>query len=118
MKPATFAIDFLEGSTFEGYTQDEDWNGFACPYFSLDQAQHLVEVWNNQGWSARYDSAADTFMFEVESGRGEKEWESYIPVEIEGLKLYPVGSFNWIWEEVGNESGDNRQPETLLNANV
>jgi hypothetical protein len=41
MRVADFALDFLDDVTFEGYTQGETWNGFACPYFSFEQAQGM-----------------------------------------------------------------------------
>lgn len=100
MRPAQFAIDFLEGKTFQGYSQDEYWNGFACPYFSFEQAQQVAEAWRASGSDARYDGEVDAFSFEVNTGEGAKEYESYSGLLIEGMKLYPIGSSNWIWESV------------------
>jgi hypothetical protein len=100
MRPTKFAIDFLEGKTFDGYTREEDWNGFACPYFSFEQAQHLIDAWHSRGWNAGYNKEADSFLFEIASGAGVTEDEIYSSLEIEGMKLYPIGAFNWIWDEV------------------
>lgn len=100
MRSTSFAIDFLEGETFNGYTRDEDWNGFACPYFSFAQGQKLVEAWRRGGWSARYEVETDSFVFEMQSGGGETDCESYSGSEVEGAKVYPIGAFNWIWDEV------------------
>jgi hypothetical protein len=38
MREAKFSHDFLSDSEFRGYTRDRTYNGFACPYFSYDQA--------------------------------------------------------------------------------
>ena len=101
LRPTQFSLDFLADEIFEGYTQDEKWNGFACPYFSFEQAQHLVVAWRSQGWKALYDPDADSFNFHVETASGAKEDESYQSSEIEGKRFYPIGTFNWIWDEVG-----------------
>lgn len=46
-----------------------------------------------------YDAKRDAFVVEMVSGEGEKELEEYFGVEVEDVRLYPVGAFNWIWEE-------------------
>ena len=99
MHKSEFVIDFLEGQTFEGYTQGEEWNGFACPYFTFQQAQTLVEAWRAAGHNARYDSEADCFAFEIVSGEG-SDYDSFPAIEVDGLKVYPVGASCWIWEEM------------------
>jgi hypothetical protein len=99
MEPAKFSLDFLDGQTFEGYTRGEDRNGFACPYFTFEQAQRLVVAWKATGREARYDRDTDRFTFEVnvDEGRG---YDSFQPVDLQGLKVYPLGTRSWIWEEV------------------
>ncbi len=37
MRQTRFTIDSLNG-IFEGYTLDDDWNGWAVPYFAYEQA--------------------------------------------------------------------------------
>jgi hypothetical protein len=101
LRPTSFAIDFIEGETFDGYTRDEDWNGFACPYFSLEQGRRVVDAWQRKGWKARYDVEADSFIFEMQAGGGEPDYETYAGSEVEGVKVYPIGAFSWIWDEVG-----------------
>jgi len=99
MRAAKFAIDFLEGQIFEGYTKGEDWNGFACPYFTLEQARRLVDAWRMAGRDATYDAEADRFFFKVD-GVGEEDCDSFSAIEADGMTLYPVGNSCWIWEEV------------------
>jgi|GEM_PF-2327476 len=101
MYPSSFTIDFIADKTFNGYTRREDWNGFACPYFSFEQAQHLAEEWSKTGFTAQYDEASDVFIFGVDVGGGaaQEETEEYPAVEIEGAKYYPIGAFCWIWQD-------------------
>ena len=102
MRKTKFAIDFFDGQMFEGYTQGENWNGFACPYFTYEQAQVLLNAWQAKGWNARYDAKEDRFTFGVNTGGGEQEYDSFSAIELQGMKLYPVGAFYWIWEEAKN----------------
>jgi len=100
MQAATFAIDFLEGRSFKGFTLGEDWNGFARPYFTLDQAQRLVEAWREAGGEASYDGERNEFSFKMIAG----EPDCFGSVEIEETKLYPIGAGCWIWQEVEQEN--------------
>jgi len=92
LRKAQFVIETFPGEIFEGFTLDEDWNGWVHPYFSMNEAKRILEIHNANGGSAQYDESNDVFIF-VE---GEEVFPS---VEIEGMKLYPIGSSFWIWEE-------------------
>lgn len=100
MRTFRFTIDLLDSKTFKAYTQDEDWNGFACPYFNYNQTQNLLDAWISAGRDAKYETETDQFTFEVDSGENAKDYDSFLAVEIDGLKFYPIGAFSWIWEEV------------------
>ncbi len=69
MRLANFKIESLGYETFEGYTKDEDWNGWDCPYFTFEQAQKILKTYNmlrsiiRQKELAYYDSATDGFIF-------------------------------------------------------
>ena len=95
MQKTKFAIDFLADKTFEGYTRGEGWNGFACPYFTFDQAQKVVEAWRDTNSFAFYDGSRDEFVFEMQDG-GQ---DSFGFVEIDDKKVYPIGCSHWIWNE-------------------
>ncbi len=42
-----FSTDLTgEDSFFDGFTKGETWNGFACPYFTFEQGQRIVEATN------------------------------------------------------------------------
>jgi len=92
---ANFILDAYIEDIFEGYTKGEEWNGFECPLFTLDSAQHIVEV-VGRDQTALYDEAADEFIFAEEDC--EDGPDRYGAVEVEGIgKLYPIGSRVWIW---------------------
>lgn len=102
MQSSLFSISLLDGETFEAYTDGEDWNGWARPYFTFDSARQLVAAWIGQGWKAAYNEDEDTFSFEEAT---DGEVEKFPPVVVDGRKLYPIGAGSWIWE-------DNRMPES------
>ena len=100
MQKTKFAIDFLTDKAFEGYTRGENWNGFACPYFTFDQAQQLVEAWKETGSASSYDSGKDEFNFQINDG----EKDSFGAIKFDGTKLYPIGNGCWIWSDLGREN--------------
>lgn len=111
LKEANFTIDTLEGQTFSGYTLGEEWNGWACPYFTFEQANKLLETYRSmktyegKPLRAYYYSNTDKFCFEVDS---HEDIQEFSPVEVEGKKLYPIGSGDWIWQiEETTESKSN-----------
>lgn len=102
MRETKFTIDVYGDVQFDGFTTDEDWNGWACPYFTFEQAQRIVAEHQRFGLLAWYDADADKFVFSVEQGRvGEPD--EFEAVEIDGRKLYPIGARCWIWEETADE---------------
>ena len=103
MRKTKFKIESLGYQTFEGFTKDEIWNGWACPYFTFDQAQKVLQQYNQlreiigQKERAFYDEASDTFVFPAD---GEDEPETFAAIDEDDRKYYPVGAFCWIWEEI------------------
>ncbi len=89
-----FSLDMFSGVIFDGYTRGEDWNGFACPYFTFEQANQIVAITNENGIKAQYIEAEDAFMFVIE-----QETEMFYPARDEIIKLYPIGAFCWIWNQ-------------------
>lgn len=101
LKATSFTIDNLGDKDFPGYSKGDDWNGFACPYFTFDQAQALAEEWRKTGYRARYDADSDSFIFGLDAGGGveQEDTDEFSPVEIDGTKYYPIGAGCWIWSE-------------------
>jgi hypothetical protein len=99
MQATRFIIDTFGNEIFDGFTLGETWNGWACPYFTLEQAHRVVEAHRAQGGKAWYDETQDLFVF----GFREDEVDAF-PVEmVEGHKLYAIGAGCWIWEEAVEE---------------
>ena len=86
---------------FAGFTLGENWNGWACPYFTRDQASALVEGWLALGGQAHYDAASDEFVFSSLEASDQLP-ERYGPTDVAGQRLYPIGTRAWIWEDVSH----------------
>lgn len=98
MRPTRFSIDTYGDRSFDGYTLDDEWNGWACPYFTFDQASRIVEAHREHGWEAHYDATKDEFVFSFDHD-GISDPDAFPAVSIRGNKLYPVGAFGWVWSE-------------------
>lgn len=98
LRETRFSIDTLGDRLFDGFTKGEEWNGWACPYFTFEQAQTLVQAYKEVGKKAWYDEASDAFSFEVEGGE-ETDIDTFPAEEISGRRVYSVGAFCWIWED-------------------
>jgi hypothetical protein len=95
MRSAKFNIEIYGDKTFNGYTDDEEWNGWSCPYFTFEESKKIVAAHHTPFQKAGYDETSDVFYFQIQD-----EYEYFRPIEIEGKKLYPIGTSSWIWEEL------------------
>ena len=93
LKKAIFSMDCFD-ENLEGFTYGNTWNGWACPYFTYDNAMKLATLVPDFGM--QYDAKNDKFFAESEYYDRE-EWES---VMIDGQKYYPIGNCSWCWFEM------------------
>lgn len=112
-RPGQFVVDGLP-DTYEGFTRDQTWNGFAVPYFLLAVARRIADDYAAQPpgdgpYAAEYDEDRDVVrLYDPSAG----EWDEYGPVESDdgtghGLRaLYPIGAQYWTWEEVRSPTAD------------
>lgn len=104
-RPAVFQIDAIE-SYFHGVTQGQHWNGFACPLFSIEEAQRLMALNNQTDFCGQivYDAAQDAFLFHEFGVECEERPDVFKAVLIDGEKFYPIGAFSWCWQDVSNDN--------------
>jgi hypothetical protein len=93
-RKAQFEIEGVEG-LFEGWTEGRRWNGWATPHFEFETAKKVVA-----SAGGRYDSDKDVFL--TKGNDGEDTWPATTINVLGGteLKVYPVGAWAWIWDEV------------------
>jgi hypothetical protein len=88
-----------------GYTSGRLWNGWATPYFELEEAKRVAEGFNECAENPmQYDEVYDQFyILDKESGELEK-WVGEDIQTTEGIKhLYGIGAYSWVWDEATEE---------------
>lgn len=92
------------------YEDRPKWNGYACPLFTREVAQELLNAIAPEGWS--YDSAKDQFLVNCDGGGPEE----YAAINTEHGVLYGVGAYGWCWEEVDGPNTPERIAEVAEEA--
>lgn len=101
MRKALFQID--GGPVYIGYTDGYLWNGWATPYFPLEEAQKIqAEFSQGDGLRMFYDCQADKFILQYEDDDDEPYiWEGEDIQTVDGIKhLYGIGAYSHIWDEL------------------
>lgn len=88
-----------------GYTNGDLWNGWATPYFPLEEAQKLqAEINQCEGMRMFYESRADKFYWQHEDEDEPYIWQGEDIQTVDGIKhLYGIGAYSHIWDELGIE---------------
>ena len=100
MYKALFTIDGFQCPHI-GYTEGKRWNGWATPFFEIDEALKVMEEFNDYGpdFPIIYNEATDTFTVEEIGGGNGDEWKGANYQTEEGIKhLYGIGAYSWVWE--------------------
>ena len=84
---------------------DRRWNGWACPWFTREHAETIVNASNalNAEWGGdaatpfRWDGAALLEgYYDYEHGN-RLEWAPVATIERDGVTLYGIGNDGWCW---------------------
>lgn len=85
------------------YDPDDDWNGFACPYFDRETSEtildDIVEDLDTDCVSWEYDVALDSFMLHGDDRYADEEWTGEYDAYHDGGEdpLYCIGAREWSW---------------------
>lgn len=98
----------LAKDTFVGTMYHGDyWNGFACPFFTVEEGLRLVARMNEDteaNGEFGYDPLKDCFTYRDSTYDEDEESTQWKAEEHNGKKLYPIGSC-FCWFEVKEEVG-------------
>ena len=102
MYKALFTIDGFKYPHI-GFTSGKRWNGWATPFFEIDEALKVMEEFNaaDPEFPIVYDKETDTFSIEEIGGGNGDEWKgtNYDTDEGDEVKhLYGIGAYSWVWE--------------------
>lgn len=98
-RAAVFSID--DEKKYKGWTFDDDWNGWACPYFEKKEADAIMK-----DFKGKFDKKKNAYLFNPE-GDGDKvplaDWDVYEMQVIDtpdGKKeVWAIGAWAWVWSE-------------------
>lgn len=102
-----FSIDGSD-ALFVGWTAGERWNGWACPRFTKEEADKVMEDFNLSlhGPYIRYDEGTDTYHVPFNDGEEWDEHKGEIINTFEGpVKVYTIGAGYWVWDDLSNHNG-------------
>lgn len=102
MKKALFQID--DGPVYIGYTNGDRWNGWATPYFPLEEAQKIqAEFSQGVDFPMFYDVNKDEFRIKYDDDEP-YIWKGEDIQTEDGIKhLYGIGAYSHIWDDLGDE---------------
>ena len=116
-KKAFFSMDSFDDTkpNIEGITYGNTWNGWACPYFTFENAL-LISEWVNKDQDyckehqlpiaqMTYDEAKDTFFY-VQDLDVPSDVDEYEVSIIDGIKYYAIGSHGWCWWNMTEWNGE------------
>jgi hypothetical protein len=101
MRKSAFAI-CDDHNAYIGYTSGRLWNGWATPYFTLEEAQKLQADWNKNAESPMlYDVNKDEFRLKYDGDDEPYIWQGEDIETVDGIKhLYGIGAYSHIWDEL------------------
>ncbi|MEO8612971.1 MAG: hypothetical protein ABI690_34075 [Chloroflexota bacterium] len=100
-KKTQFCIKGITNTQFQGYTDGDTWNGFACPYFERTVAEQILNNAAKHGISWLYNYEYDAFIV-----RSISDPDGYAPEEFQGhmiaidgkeTRVYGIGAYTWMW---------------------
>lgn len=104
----TFRLDY-EQPALTGWTRRSSWNGWGCPYFERDVADHVMELINTQAiedgepTTISFDQATDSYvMYSTFDEEDHARVQGQDIVTANGvLHVYALGTRVWCWHERG-----------------
>lgn len=91
---------------FEAWSDGEEWNGWAAPFFERAEADRVLSEIRATGGQGNFDAAQDVFNF---FDRATEEWQES-PSEVIGTPsgsrtVYGIGAGDWIWDYAESDNG-------------
>ena len=84
-----------DGPIYDGYTNGNHWNGWACPWFTKEVADQIAMEVNADApyCTMHYDKVNDAFVYKANG-----DDECVYKANEKGL--YPIGNGYWRWDDL------------------
>lgn len=104
MHKAVFTIGEYP-KAYIGYTSGRTWNGWATPYFELDEAKRVAEGFNECAeFPMQYDKVYDQFYILDTDTTDLETWKGEDIQTTDGTKhIYGIGAYSWVWDEATDQ---------------
>jgi hypothetical protein len=91
-----------EEAPVHAYTRGDHWNGWECPFFTMEQAEVFAAQWRaeSEGHTATFDAATDSWTFSEPDGgpEGADVFDGFDVMGPHGpLHVYAIGAWGWTW---------------------
>lgn len=94
----TFVIDDIVKAV--GITNGTRWNGWECPFFDLEEAKKIIEGQTPK--SECLENRCTYYEISMDGLHVISTCEDGVFVEdsilVDGVRYYPIGYMNWVWE--------------------
>lgn len=106
VEPSTFSWDDGNLSFAGWHNTEERWNGWARPYFALDQARAITEHINGNESPTQFAWDGDRLLWKEEDGDWDEIHCTTLRINGDEVKTWPIGSGYWTWSAVNDFDED------------
>lgn len=95
------SVSLDESASYQAYSCGEVWNGYQCPYFTLEEAKKLSEDPCIRG--LEYEPENDRFVLDEPEYADDPAYEpdtfDAVTINVDGqaIKTYAIGAYLWCW---------------------
>lgn len=103
-RASKFEIDAYHGllqQPVAGYWTGIRTSTWDCAYFAKETADKIMAAAVAYGETASYDPETDTYTFNATGNPDDTEQYQGFDITVEGqtVRVYPIGTGSWVWEE-------------------
>lgn len=106
----SFCVDGKQ-ALFEGYTDDQTWNGWECPRFEKAEADRIMEAAKGYGQTVLFDEETEVYTYVDADDPSMQEEYSPADIEVNGetIKIWAIGAWCWVWDAVDDDELEQRR---------
>jgi len=101
-----------EEAPLHAFTRGNHWNGWECPFFTMEQAEVFAAQWRalSEEHTATFDAATDSWTFSDPTNGGPEDADVFDGIDAVGpqgpLHVYAIGAWGWTWNEAKAEDAE------------
>jgi hypothetical protein len=118
LTPTRFYLDSVIDEPTPGFSAHARWNGWSCPYFTREQADHVQSLLSagltheEDDVISPYDPVAGGYP--VHNANYPDDDYVIGPTVVAGVEYFEIGSHNWTWNETKTCRAEELVPTDFL----